>query len=52
MGTIRVDERPVILARTTLSHASHQPFGDPSVERTTDRRARAARLLDVAGHCD
>ena len=35
MGTIRVDERPV-LARTTLSHASHQPFSDPSVERTSD----------------
>jgi hypothetical protein len=36
MGTIRVDERPV-LARTTLSHASHQPFGDPNVERAADR---------------
>jgi hypothetical protein len=35
MGTIRVDERPVI-ARTTVSHPSHQPFGDASVEHTTD----------------
>ncbi len=30
MGTIRVDERPVI-ARTTVSHPSHQPFGDATV---------------------
>ena len=36
MGTVRVDERPVI-ARTTVSHPSHQPFGDVSVERATDR---------------
>ncbi|KOO34385.1 hypothetical protein Ctob_016321, partial [Chrysochromulina tobinii] len=35
MGTIRVDERPVI-ARTTVSHPSHQPFGDASVEHATD----------------
>ena len=35
MGTIRVDERPVI-ARTTVSHPSHQPFGDTSVEHATD----------------
>ena len=35
MGTIRVDERPVI-ARTTVSHPSHQPFGDTSVEHAVD----------------
>ena len=36
MGCVRVDERPVI-ARTTMSHPSHQPFGDPQVERPMDR---------------
>ena len=36
MGCVRVDERPVI-ARTTLSHPSHQPFDDPQVERPVDR---------------
>ena len=35
MGTIRVDERPVI-ARTTVSHPSHQPFSDTSVEHAVD----------------
>lgn len=40
MGCVRVDERPVI-ARTTMSHPSHQPFGDPQVERPMDREPDA-----------
>ena len=36
MGCVRVDERPVI-ARSTRSHPSHQPYGDPSVERAEDK---------------
>ena len=36
IGGIRIDERPVI-ARTTRSHASHQPDSDPAIEHPSDR---------------
>ena len=36
LGQVRVDERPV-LARTTQSHESHQPYGDARVEEVSDQ---------------